>query len=224
MGQVLGEILPLAIGVAISVVPIIAVILMLMTPEARSNGLAFLAGWLLGLVVVGGVVLAVASGADVATEDGPSTAVEVAKLVFGILFLLLALKQWRSRPAPGAEPSLPKWMNRIDRVTPGRAVGLGAALSGVNPKNLLLTASASAIVAQAGLSTGQEVGSLAIFVLLGSLGVLAPVGAYFALGSRAAGVLGDWRVWLAANNAAIMFVLFLVFGASLIGKGIGGLA
>ncbi len=41
MGNALGSILTLAIGVAISPVPIIAVILMLFSQRARSNGTAF---------------------------------------------------------------------------------------------------------------------------------------------------------------------------------------
>ena len=59
MGAAIGEMLPLAIGIAISPLPIIAVILMLTTPKGRSNGLAFLGGWLLGLAAVGVIVLAV---------------------------------------------------------------------------------------------------------------------------------------------------------------------
>src|SRR5256885_3321024 len=49
MGNALGTILPQAIGVAISPVPIIAVILMLISQRARSNGSAFLLGWVLAL-------------------------------------------------------------------------------------------------------------------------------------------------------------------------------
>jgi hypothetical protein len=44
MGKAIGGILPFAIGVAISFVPIIAIILMLITPRARSNGLGLVAG------------------------------------------------------------------------------------------------------------------------------------------------------------------------------------
>ena len=47
MGSVIGEILPLAVGVAISVTAIIAVILILFTPNARTNSVAFLFGWVL---------------------------------------------------------------------------------------------------------------------------------------------------------------------------------
>ncbi len=38
MGEAIGQALPFAVGVALSPVPIIAVILMLVTPRARANG------------------------------------------------------------------------------------------------------------------------------------------------------------------------------------------
>ena len=59
MGEAIGQSLSLAVGVALSPVPIIAVILMLVTPRARSNGPAFIAGWLLGLALIGVIVLGV---------------------------------------------------------------------------------------------------------------------------------------------------------------------
>lgn len=224
MGQAIGGILPLAIGVAISVLPIIAIILMLITPRARSNGLAFVAGWVLGLAVVGGAVLIIANAAGVSSSSGPSTAAYAIKLALGALFLLLAVKQWRSRPAPGAQVPPPRWMAALDTFGPGKSLGLGAALSGINPKNLVLTIGAAASIAQTGLSGGQQAGVLAVFIVLGSVTVTAPLVIYLAMGAKAAGILEGWRTWLAGNNAAIMFVLFLVFGVLLVGQGIAGLS
>ena len=224
MGQAIGGILPLAIGVAISVLPIIAIILMLITPRARSNGLAFVAGWVLGLVIVGGAVLVIANAAGVSSSSGPSTAAYAIKLALGVLFLLLAVKQWRGRPAPGVQAPPPKWMAALDTFGPGKSLGLGAALSGVNPKNLVLTIGAAAAIAQTGLPGGQQAGVLAVFIVLGSLTVTAPLVIYLAMGPKAAGILEGWRTWLAGNNAAIMLVLFLVFGVLLIGQGIAGLS
>ncbi|MGZ8735336.1 MAG: GAP family protein, partial [Acidimicrobiia bacterium] len=66
----IGGLLPSAIGVALSPVSIIAVILMLGTPKARTNGPAFAVGWVLGMVAVSVIVLLVAGGAD---EPGSST-------------------------------------------------------------------------------------------------------------------------------------------------------
>jgi Na+/H+ antiporter NhaA len=63
-----------------------------------------------------------------------------------------------------------------------------------------------------------------VLVALGSLGIIAPVAVYFAMGDRAAQVLDGWKEWLSADNAVVMAVLFLVFGAVLVGKGIGGLS
>jgi hypothetical protein len=224
MGKAIGNILPLAIGAAISPVPIIAIILMLITPKAKTNGPIFLAGWLLGLTVAGAVVLVIADTAGVSTSGGPSTAAAVLDLLFGLLFLLLALRQWRRRPPPGEDPAMPGWMKSLDRFTSARSLGLGAVLSGVNPKNLVLTVAAAAGIAQAGLTAGQQVGALAVFIFLASVTVAAPLVIYLAMGARAAEVLDGWKSWLAANNAAIMSVLFVVFGVLLVGKGIGGLS
>ena len=224
MGQAIGELLPLAIGIAISPVPIIAVILMLITPKARSNGLAFLAGWVLGLVVVGAIILIVANTAGIAESSGPSKTVSAIKLILGLLLLLAAFRQWRKRPRAGQEAPLPKWMKALDGFTPGKALAAGALLSGVNPKNLILNATAAAGIAQAGLSGVEQTVALVVLVLVGSLSIIAPVGVYLGMGDKAGHILDGWKTWLAANNATVMVVLFLVFGVSLVGKGIGGLS
>ena len=103
---------------------------------------------------------------------------------------------------------MPKWMRALDSFTPGRSLAIGALLSGVNPKNLMLNAAAAASIAQAGLSGGAQAVVLVVLVLVGSLGIIAPVAIYFAMGDRAAPVLDEWKAWLAANNATVMTVLF----------------
>ena len=56
--------LPTAVGVALSALPIVAVVLMLVTPRGRVNGPAFIIGWWLGLGIVGVIVLSVAGDGD----------------------------------------------------------------------------------------------------------------------------------------------------------------
>ena len=106
MGNAIGDILPLAIGVAISPVPIIAIVLMLGAPRARMNGPAFAAGWVLALATVGAVVLALANGSADNDAGEPATWASVLKLAYGALFILLAVRTWRKRPAPGREGDL----------------------------------------------------------------------------------------------------------------------
>jgi threonine/homoserine/homoserine lactone efflux protein len=224
MAGAIGQVLSLAVGVAISPVPIIAVVLMLATPHGRVNGPAFLGGWLLGLAAVGTIVLLASDGAG-ATDAGdtPATWASWLKIVLGVLLVLVAVKQWRGRPRGGEAGELPKWMRSIDTFTPGRAVAMGVALSGINPKNLLLTVGAAAAISGADASTGADVVALAVFVVIGTLGPAAPVLVSVFMRDRSRAILEDLKVWMGAHNAAIMAVLCLVIGARLAGDGITGL-
>jgi Sap, sulfolipid-1-addressing protein len=223
MGNAIGGSLPLAIGVAISPVPIIAVVLMLTSRRGRANGPAFVLGWLGGLAVVGAIVLCVAGPADAGSSGSPATWVGWLKIALGVLLLLVAVRQFRGRPASGENAAMPKWMTAVDTIKPPAAFGLAAVLAGVNPKNLLISVGAAAAIAQTGISGGQQALAYAVFALIGTLGVGIPVGIYFALGDRSARILGSLKDWMAKNNAVIMAVLCLVIGAKLIGDAIGGL-
>jgi hypothetical protein len=50
--------------------------------------------------------------------------------------------------------------------------------------------------------------------------VLAPLIVYLVAGEGAARTLNAWKTWSGDHNAAIMAVLFLVFGFKLVGDGI----
>ncbi|MFQ5426386.1 MAG: GAP family protein, partial [Gaiellales bacterium] len=150
VGQAIGDVLPGAIGVALSPIPIVAVILMLFGSRARSNGPAFVAGWVLGLSVVGAIVLALAAAGDLtANESGESDASSIIKLVVGIALVLLAGRNWRKRPRKGDEPEVPRFISGIDSFTVPRSFGLAFLLSAINPKNLALALAASLTIAQA---------------------------------------------------------------------------
>jgi threonine/homoserine/homoserine lactone efflux protein len=218
MTEVIGEILPLAVGIAISPIPIIAAILMLLSPRAKSTSVGFLIGWVAG-IVVDIVLFTLISTVIPQDTGGPSPVAGVIKIILGALLLFLAIKQWRARPAKG-EASMPKWMSAIDSMTAGKALGLGFLLSAVNPKNLLMALSAGVIVGGAGLTVSQMTVVIIIFVLLAASTVLVPVVGYLIASARLAGPLDKLREWLVDNNAVIMAVLLLVIGVSMIGKGL----
>jgi hypothetical protein len=224
MGQAIGGSLPLAIGVALSPVAIIAVVLMLTTEKARANGPAFVLGWLLGLGAVGAIVLAVAGPADASSSGTPATWVSWLKIALGVLLLLVAARHFRGRPRGQEQPAMPRWMGAIDKFKPGTALGAGALLTAVNPKNLLLTIGGAAAIAQTGIPGGQQAIAYAVFAVLGTIGVAVPVVIYFAMGNRSADVLGHLKDWMGQHNAAIMTVLCLIIGVKLIGDAIGALA
>ncbi len=217
--QSIGDLLPSAVGVAISPIPIIAIVLMLATPRARSNGLAFSLGWVVGLSAVMAVVLLVAGGAGSdATDDG----VDWATLAFGLVFLGLARRQWSGRPKKGEEPRMPGWMQAVDHFTFPRSLGLGLALSAVNPKNFVLTAAAAGAIARQDMPVGDDVIAAAVFVAIASVSVLGLVLFYLVTPRAASKPLDAIKEFMATHNAAIMTVILLVLGMKLLGDGLGG--
>jgi threonine/homoserine/homoserine lactone efflux protein len=222
VGEAIGQILPFGVGIAVSPLPIVAVVLMLATPRARVDGPAFAAAWMVGLAGISIIVIAAVGDNAEADSGGPPGWVSGLKLGLGILLLALGVKQWRERPRGGAPSELPKWMHALDAFGPAKALGAAIALSLLNPKNLLLAIAGATVIAQAGLSVGQEAGALAIFVAIATIGVAIPVVLYFAMGDRSRELLDAMKDWLARNNAVIMAVLLLVIGVKLIGDAISG--
>jgi hypothetical protein len=222
VGAAIGGTLPFALGVALSPIPIIAVVLMLTTQRARVNGTVFIAGWLAGLAVAGAIALSIAGPADASSSGAPATWVSWLKVVLGAALLLIAALQFRNRPRKGDRVELPKWMDRVDQIKPLPAAGLGV-LSGLNPKNLLLVAAAAAAIAQTGISGGEQAIAYLVFALLGTLGVGTPVGIYFTMGARSEKPLSELKDWMAQHNAVITAVICVIIGVKLIGDAIGGL-
>jgi len=224
MNAVVGDLLPLAIGVAISPVPIIATILMLLAPEAKGTSVGFLIGWVLGIVVAttAFVVIASTAGLDDGSSDASTTSSWI-KIVLGVLLLAVGVRQWRKRPEPGEVAPLPKWMTAIDSFTLPKALGLGFLLSAVNPKNLLMCIAAGSAIGGSALSTDEVAGAIAIFTVVAASTVAVPVVGFLVAHERLRRPLDGLRGWLQANNTAVMSVLVLVIGVLLLGQGIGGL-
>lgn len=216
-----GEVLPAALGIAISPIPIVLIILMLVSVKARVNGPAFLVGWIVGATAITTTGFLLADLGDAATDTGASDTVNWSQLLFGVLFMVLAIRQWRTRPAPGIEPAPPKLFSAVDGLGGGKALVFGLGSCVANPKNLPLAFTAGATLAQAGVSGGDAFWSIAMFVVVASTTVAAPVVVYLALGERADHVLAGWKAWLMANNNTVMMILFAILGAKMIGSGLG---
>ncbi len=220
MKVVVGEILPLALVVAVSPINVIPVILLLFTKRPLVNASCFLIGFIAGVAAVLVAFVAIAAAVDLSPGSGHATWVGVLKLALGAYLLVAAVRKFRGRPRAGEEGAMPKWMDGIAGFRPGRSVGTGLVLGAVNPKNVVVGLAAAASIASAALSRGQQTAAITIYVLVAVLGVAAPILVTAFLGDRSPKVLDGWKVWLAQNNATVMSVLFLIFGVVLIGQGI----
>jgi threonine/homoserine/homoserine lactone efflux protein len=217
-----GELLPLAVAIAISITTIITTILMLLSPKAKRRTVGLLVGCVVG---VGGAValFALLAGMLPTQDSGGSRAAAVINMVVGVLLVVLALRQWRVRPARGDQAELPRWMTEVDSMTPTKALVLGLLLSAVVPKNLLLALSAGVIVSEAGLSVGKASVVIVVFTVLATSTVAVPVVAHLVAPARMHGPFQRLREWLVENNVTIMGVLLLVIGVVMIGNGIASL-
>jgi threonine/homoserine/homoserine lactone efflux protein len=219
MGKAIGEMLPLAIGIAISPTTITATVLMLL-----SNGKSRTVGLLLGCLVGVGAAVSLSTLLSAllpiqgSGRSSPETG--VIQLVAGALFLVLAWSQWRGRPATGERGELPKWATAVDSMTPAKALVLGLLLSAVVPKNLLLALSAGVMVGETAPSVGQAAVVILIFTVIATSTVAVPVVAYLVAPARMSGPLEQLREWLVDNNVTIMVVVLLVIGVVMVGNGI----
>ncbi len=221
LGEAIGGLLPSAIAVALSPIPIVGVVLVLGTPRARACGTAFALGWILGLAALSTiVVLVLGSGVDHETESG----IEWFKVAVGIVFLAMAAQQWKKRPREGEVVEKPKWMDSIASITTARAATLGAGLSAANPKNLALTLTASASISEAGLDRLDTALAVFVYVALGSVTVAGSVLLYLLSPERASRPLEGVGRFMSENSAVIMMVVLLLLGAKLLGEGLGGVS
>jgi hypothetical protein len=218
MHQVLGDLLPLAIAVTISPIPIIAEILLLFTEKPVANAGAYAAGF-----VVLWILVALAGTQDLSSGSDGSTAGAVVRIALGALLLVGSARQFRGRPATGEVAAMPKWMDGISSFQPRKSAAVGLVVGAANPKNIAMALGASLTVASASLTSGNQAIVMAIYTLIAVLGVLAPLIVVLVMGDRSHAILDSWKTWLAQNNAAVMSVLFAVFGVVLISKGISGL-
>lgn len=216
--------LPFAVGVAISPMPIVAMVLMLITPKARANGFTFIFGWIIGVAVAGAICLAVIGPSSTSDNGKPAGWTYWLKLALGVVLLLLAVRGWRARPGPGADTPMPKWMNALDRFTAVKAGGMAVLLSALNPKNLVFIIGGATVIAQANLSGSGQAVAWAVYTLIATISVAVPMVIYLVMGDRAAAILDGLKTWMARNNTAVMTVLLLIIAVKLVGDAISGLA
>lgn len=222
MGKAVGDSLPMAAAIALSPIPVIAVVLALTSRRAAVNGPAFVVGWLAGLAVVGVIVLALA-GSSGAGKPGRASWLSWVEIVLGVLLLLVAIQQFRGRPRGGDEPVAPRWMATIDRTNPAAALGLGVVLVAANPKDLLLAVSGAAVIARTGIPGSEQAIAYVVFAVIGTLSVGIPVLMYVAMGERSQKLLLRLKDWMGQQGAGVVSALCVVIAAVLIGEAVAAL-
>ena len=212
MSDLLAEVVPLALGAAISPVVFLVQLTTLTGPRPISRGAALLAGAAVVLIVIStiGVLL---GGTGFSSNDTLKATLNV---VLGALLMAVGLRALLKPPVPkGREPDeKPKSV--------GGSFVSGAAAMGSNVTSFALYVPALALIAGSGLPLGQR-GLASLVILLVTLSVawvpLVLAATVPAASTRLLPALGNW---MNANDRWIQVVLGLGFGIWLVAKGIQG--
>jgi threonine/homoserine/homoserine lactone efflux protein len=212
------ESVPLAIGVALSPVPIAAVLVSLLTPRAAATAPAFLLGWILGIGIVGMIVFFL-PGLETARGE-PTRLAGLLAIALGTALIALSIPQWRKRPGAGHPVQVPAMLAGLDEMGAGRALAVGFILSALNPKNVGFTAAAVAAIDAAMMGPADQAVAFVVFIAVASGSIVLPILGFFASRQRAEVRFARWKDWLIAHNATVMAILLGVFGALILARGV----
>jgi len=210
----LHTLLPLAVGMLLSPLPIVAIVAIVLAPRGRACAPVFTATFTLVAFAVIGLGALGAARASASTGPGGRTVSLILAIVLGIGFAGFAIASWMSRPRDGAPATAPKWLAAIDGVTPLSAAGLGLVMAVTNTKNIPLELKAGAVIGEAHLAPLAAVGLCIAVALAGSLLLVVPALVELAGTTRVRTALQSLKSQLITHNAAMMTVLFAILAAN----------
>ena len=220
MGTVFLQILPLAIA-AIAPTMIGLVVLFLSDDRGLVKALAFILGKYLVYVIWGVVSLDLAEHIASTSSGAASSYSEVIFLIFGVLLLILAVRNFFGEDDPDAPP--PKFMTILDKMGPVKLFGVGVVLSLMQFRFIALVLVGATVIAEARLSTTENLISVLWLALLMVWPMLIPVVVFLVLGERREAAMKSMRTWLTRHKRMINVVVLGVFGILLLIIGLIGI-
>jgi len=216
---VLTELIPLALVVALSPLSIIPAVLVLHSPRPKPTGLAFLAGWVVGLAVLTQLFVEVSNLLGGGLDKPPSWASYV-RIVAGAALIVFGVYKWLTRKR--SEHS-PKWMSSFAKITPARAAVTALVLVVVNPKVLFMCAAAGLAIGTEGLGRSGAALGVVYYVAVAASTVALPILGYAISGDRLDPSLARLKDWMERQHAVLVAAILVVLGILVLYKGIHGL-
>lgn len=218
-GSVLTRLIPLALVIALSPITVIPAVLVLHAPRPRPASLAFLGGWLLGLVALTAVFVG-ASDLLGDLRKAPPTWASWARVVLGSAMIAFGIFRWLTRHR---QRDTPRWMRPFAKLTPVRAGVTGAVLAPLRPEVLIVCAAAGLAIGTGGFGVAGGWICGAIFVAISASTVAIPILAYVGAGDRLDDRLARLKDWMEQNHAALEGAILVVVGLLVLYNGIRAL-
>lgn len=237
MGQLILGLVPPALGVLLSPLAIMALVAELLSRRYRSNGVAYVIGWALAVIVVTGASVAVFSAIDLHPRGDAPTWIAIVRLVIAVGLLLAAvwvlrrgrghLRDMEAASTPeevaAAAPQLPGWLQKVGEFTPARSLALGFGIFAINPVDASCAIIAGIDIVGAPVSTGAGAAVAVGFAAVGIAPIAVPVCFVLARGEAAAPLLEILRRWIATHTNVLNAALIVVIGALQLQKALSAL-
>jgi hypothetical protein len=206
-----------ALIAAASPLVLTATFVVIRSERPRTNGIAFLAGFLFGSAVACVLGLLVGEAA-VARLDSHETVEEVLTFLLGCALLAFGLRSRHipSRPEADGGGRASAILARLGHVGPATAFSTAGLLGIGGPKRLVLTLLAMAVVSGASLGHVENLSLVVLYIGIATVLVWVPVGIVIIAGERAAVILGRGQSWLTTHAAELRVWLSLGLGAALV--------
>ncbi|OBF28150.1 hypothetical protein A5724_27340 [Mycobacterium sp. ACS1612] len=214
----LTELIPLALVIALSPLSIIPAVLVLHTSQPRPTGVAFLAGWLIGLTALTIVFLELSN--LVVDLSKPPTWASWVRIVVGAALIVFGIYRWLTRKRAAHTPA---WMQKLGTLSPARAGLAAMALAVVNPKVLFMCVAAGLAIGTGGLGSAHAWVAVMWFVAVAGSTVALPILAYAVSGDRLDEPLQRLKDWMEQQHATLVAAILVVVGVLVLYKGIHGL-
>ena len=114
-------------------------------------------------------------------------------------------------------------LGRIKHLSPGQAVGVGAALGIGGPKRITVTLLVAGAIAASGLPFGRSATIAIEYVVIGTVLVWLPVTLYVIAGKRAEDWIAAAQGWASAHEQTLTFYPALIVGLILLVDGLAQL-
>ncbi len=215
-GSVLTGLIPLGLVISLSPLTVIPAVLVLQATRPRPTGLAFLGGWLLGLVALTALSVA-ASGVLGGLDKSPPRWASWLRVALGSALIALGIFRWLRRHGHTESPA---WMRSFATITPARAGVTGAALAVLRPDVSLICVPAGLAIGASGLGAAGGWVAAAFFVAIAASTVAIPILAYAGAGHRLDDALARLKDWMDRNNAALLAAVLVVIGLMVLYNGI----
>ena len=218
----IGELVPLALGIALSPAPLLAVGVMLLADRATRAALGLLAGWFVSIGVLTAAATALAGG--VSPSSSAARASYAVQLGFGVALLIIAARQWRIRPKRETASTLPGWISSAASFGPRRAAALGVILVVANPKVVPLCLAAGRTIGQDASAAAGQAWTVCAFTVAAACTVIAPTVAQLTVGPKMQPALLKLQAWLIRRHTPVVVTTLIVVGVLLIATGAQGLS